>query len=309
MDRKKILYIFGAAWLSAVGLTWVLYTTTKAPKQDKMVSIVAATRDMSIGTRVAKADVKLTPMRATDLPKGSMTKVEDAIGRALVYPISSNEPLTSIRLTSQAGAEGIAAVIPRGFRAVSVPFTDASGASGLVQPKSRVDVLFTRGGGNAAEAMTVTVLEDIEVLSIGRSVEVPIAAAPGTKQPARPSNQTATLLVTPDQARKLELAKNQGKISMSLRNPLDSGTQLSQSAEKQQPATMDSIDPMLLAVMGKRGRKAPGRVGTAEWNALIGEDGAKAVAKPKPPAKPEPPKPRWVVDVFRGEKHTQELFQ
>lgn len=307
MDRKKILYIFGAAWLSAAVLTWVLYTTTKAPKQDKMVSIVAATRDMSIGTRVGKADVKLVPMRATDLPKGSLTKVDEAIGRAIVYPISANEPLTSIRLTSQAGAEGIASVIPRGFRAVSVPFTDASGASGLVQPKSRVDVLFTRSGGNASEAMTVTVLEDIEVLSIGRTVEVPIAAAPGTKQPARPANQTATLLVTPDQARKLELAKNQGKISMSLRNPLDSGTQLSQ-AERPQPATMDSIDPMLLAVMGKRGRKAAPRVGNADWNALIGEDGAKPVAKPKP-GKPEPPKPRWVVDVFRGEKHTQELFQ
>ncbi|MBM3735264.1 MAG: Flp pilus assembly protein CpaB [Acidobacteria bacterium] len=315
MDRKKILTIFGAAWLSAMVLTWVLYTATKAPKQDKMTNVVAAARDMSIGTRVAKADVKLVPVRATDTPKGALLKLEDAIGRTLVYPITASEPLTSIRLTSQTSPEGIAATIPRGLRAVSVPFTDATGASGLVGPKSRVDVLYTRTG-NAAEAMTVTVLEDVEVLSIGRTVEVPPAQAPGTKAAPRPTNQTATLLVSPDQSRKLELARNQGKISLILRNPLDSSTQTTQATtavpggERPSPATMDSIDPMLLAVMGKRGTKRGARTGmsNAEWNALIGEDGPKPPPKPKEEKK-EPPKPRVVVDVFRGEKHTQEMFQ
>jgi pilus assembly protein CpaB len=312
MDRQKMLYIFGAAWLSAALLTWFLYARTKAPKEEKTQPIVAFARDMSSGTKLTKQDLKLVPVRVTDIPKGAMTKLDEAIGRVLIYPVSANEPLTPVRVSAQVGQEGVASVIPRGYRAVSVPFTDSTGAAGLVQPRSRVDVLFTRSGGNAAEAMTVTVLEDVEVLSIGRSIDVQQVSAPGgaaTKAAPRPANQTATLLVTPDQARKLELAKNNGKISLALRNPLDSAANVT-AAEKPQPATMDSIDPALLAVLGKRGRRPGLRSSVSnpgEWNALIGEDGPKP--KKAAPKKEAPPKPRVVVDVFRGDKHTQELFQ
>jgi len=73
------------------------------------------------------------------------------------------------------------------------------------------------------EAVTAVLLQNITVMSLGRSTEVVIPGAPN--QPAAPSSsatRAATLLVTPDQAAKLEFARQQGKISLSLRNPLDS---------------------------------------------------------------------------------------
>jgi hypothetical protein len=46
------------------------------------------------------------------------------------------------------------------------------------------------------------------------------------------------------------------------------------------------------------------------WAALIAEDPAqKPPAPPKPVEKKEPPKPRAVIDVFRGDRHVQETFQ
>ena len=39
--------------------------------------------------------------------------------------------------------------------------------------------------------------------------------------PRAPQSPMVTLVLTPADAQKLELAKNQGKISLSLRNPLD----------------------------------------------------------------------------------------
>ena len=42
MDRKRIVLIFGAAWVSAALLTWFLYAATKAPHVEKMTSIVAS---------------------------------------------------------------------------------------------------------------------------------------------------------------------------------------------------------------------------------------------------------------------------
>ena len=61
--------------------------------------------------------------------------------------------------------------------------------------------------------------------------------------------QAATLLVTPEEAKKLELAKNQGKISLALRNPLDRST-----IEDDTPATAFDLDPMIATRMAARRR-------------------------------------------------------
>ncbi|MCC6538480.1 MAG: Flp pilus assembly protein CpaB [Bryobacterales bacterium] len=314
MDRQRLLTIFGAAWVSAALLTWFLYSRTAAPKQDKTVKVVAAARDLAAGEKIDKDKLKLITVAEKDVPRGAVLSMNELLGRAVLYPVSVGEPVSNSRVTSTTGAEGIAATIPQGMRAMSVPFTDATGASGLIQPRAHVDVLFTRTG-NAVEAMTVTVLENVDVLSIGLKTVVDPAPPPGTtaKTSVGSSNQnrTATLLVTPDQAQKLELARNQGKISLSLRNPIDSGTRSQAS-----PALMEEIDPLLLdrTMQGRRGavRPAPGAVRDPKaWAQLIGdENAAKLAAAAKPaPEKKEPPKPRVVVDVFRGDKHVQEMFQ
>ncbi len=91
----------------------------------------------------------------------------------------------------------------------------SSGVAGLIQPNSRVDVMFTRPG-SMAEAITSMILQNVKVLSIGRTV-----AIGQTLDPRAPKIPIVTLLLPPEDAQKLELAKNQGKISLTLRNPLD----------------------------------------------------------------------------------------
>lgn len=297
MDRQRLLMIFAAAWVSAALLTWFLYARTKAPKTEAMARIVAAARDLPAGTRIGKDDVRLVSVAQHDVPKGAVLRYEDIKDRALLVPVNSNEPITVSRLSSLAGAEGVAATIEPGKRAVSVAFTDASGASGLIQPRSRVDVLFTRSGGGLQEALTVTLLEDVPVLSVGRVTEV--KATDTASAAARSQNQTATLMVTPEDAKKLELAKNHGKISLALRNPLDRSRHQDAAA-----ATAEALDPFLLK--GPRRRlNSGGRVrDSKDWASLTGEE-----LPPKKEEKKEPPKPKVVVDVFRGDKHVQEVFQ
>ncbi len=290
--------IFGAAWLSAALLTWFLYAKTKAPHLDKTIKVVAAARDMGAGTRIRKADLKQIGFPEKDLPKTVLLDDKQAIERVLLFPVTANEPLTLAKLTSLSGADGLSATIEPGKRAVSVQITDATAAGGLIQPRSRVDVLFTRSG-SATEAITTVVLEDIVVLSIGRTTEV---AQPTDPRQPRPLQQAATLLVTPEEAKKLELAKNQGKISLALRNPLDRST-----IEDDTPATAFDLDPMIATRMAARRRPggAPNVRDDKVWANLVGLE----EEPPKKEVKKEPPKPRWVVDVYRGDKHVQETFQ
>lgn len=291
MDRQKALLIFIAAWISAGLLTWFLYATTRAPKTEKMIAIQAAARDMPAGTRLRATDLKPMRVPEKDVPRLALLDEKIALDRPLLFPVSAGEPLTSAKVASATGAEGLPATIEIGKRAISVPITDATGVAGLIQPRAHVDVLFTKPG-SVAEAVTSTILEDIVVLSIGRITESSSSATTAANPPAvRPQTQAATLLVTPEQARKLELAKNQGKISLALRNPLDRSTAMDQTA---------TTSEALYARTGKdlRSNKA--------WGQLIG---------PAPPPRPvamekkEPPRPRNIIDVYRGDKHVQEVFQ
>jgi pilus assembly protein CpaB len=288
MDRQKVVLIFVGAWISAALLTWFLYASTKAPRAEKTVSIQAAARDLPAGTRLRKIDLKTVRVPEADAPKLAILDEKLAIDRALLLPVTTNEPLTSAKVASAGGPEGLPALIDDGMRAIAVPINESSGVAGLIQPRAHVDVLFTRPG-SLSEAITTTIIEDVVVLAMGRTTEATSSATiPATGQAAAAvrTAQSATLLVNPEQARMIELAKNEGKVSLSLRNPLDESADGDTS-----PTTAISLGASV----------APKTV-------------VKAAPPPPPPPKiiiekQEPPKPKNVIDVFRGDKHSQEIFR
>ena len=307
MDRQRLAIIFGSAFLCAVMLTWFLYAKTQAPQRDKTVRIVAAARDLQTGAKLRRGDLKRVSVPEKDVPRGAVLDEKLALDRALLYPVNANEPFITSKLTSLTGAEGLPAIIEPGRRAVGISFTDSTGVAGLIQPRGRVDVLFTRTG-NFAEAITTTILEDVQVLAIGRYTE---AQSLDPKATNRPTTQVATLVVTPEEARKLELAKNNGKISLSLRNPLDR----TRSADGDENSTTAEVLDPAMYIRAARSRFPKGKLPPAltsalksnkDWAKLVGED--PEPPKPKPPEKKEPPKPRAVIDVYRGDKHVQEIF-
>lgn len=311
LDRQKVLMIFGGALLCAFLMSWFVYAKAAAPKTEKTVRVVAAARDMPAGTRVREADLKTITVAEKDIPKNAVTDPKLLVDRVLLFPMNANETVVNNKVSSQSGGEGLPSTIDVGKRAVSVPVTDSSGAGGLVQPRSHVDVLFTRTG-SMNEAVTTVLLENVVVLGIGRMTEVAVAGAPGTAAaPAASSTATraATLLVTPEQAAKLEFARQQGKISLALRNPLDTTVSEDQKAPVVTAADLN---------VGNGPRRGPGgRIGNLRdpnaWRNMTGRDPYPEGYTPPPPKpkveKKEPPKPKFVVDVYRGDKHVQEQFQ
>jgi pilus assembly protein CpaB len=309
MDRQKKFLLFGAAWVSALLLTWFYYSNAVAPKQEKTLRMVVATRDMPMGTLLKKSDLKLVNYPEKDVPKGSVFQMANAENRVLMVPLNTNEPVLQGKLSDTTTVEGVSSTIDRGKRAVSVQVTDVSGVAGLIQPGSHVDVLFTRPG-SMAEATTSTILQNLRVISTGRTVAVGQAV-----DPRAPKSPTVTLEMTPEETQKLELAKSEGKISLSLRNPLDSA----QTANPE-PVTTEVLDPMISARLARARRGRTTNLGKANledpkvWQELTGE---KKSADPRQAAaeeearrkKAELERPRIVVDVYRGDKHVQETFR
>jgi len=297
MDRQKKVLIFVGAWVSALILTWILYAKTVAPQEEKTAAVVVAARDMGAGTLLRANDVKTVRYPERAVPKGAVVDGANAVSRVLLTAVNMNEPIVQQKLSGTTTVEGISSTIEPGYRAVSVQITDATGVAGLIQPNSHVDVLFTRPG-TMAEATASTILSDVKVLSTGR-----LLPAGQTPDPRAPRSPVVTLVMTPADAQKLELAKNQGKISLTLRNPLDR----TPGAETG-PITTEVLDPEINArTAAARRARMGGKAGLADPR--VWEDLAAAKRKEEEARKKEPEKPRAVVDVYRGDKHVQEIFR
>ena len=180
--------------------------------------------------------------------------------------------------------------------------TDVTGVAGLIQPKSRVDVIFTRPG-RMDEASTSTILQNVQVLSTGRVAPSTLSAQAAAADARAPRAPVVTLLLTPDQAQVLELAKSEGKISLALRNPQDAAL-----VETGEPITPDVLDPTY-SQRTARGKRAPQPRRDTASDAAAWAKLAEFQKKQEPPLRKEPEKPRVVVDVFRGDKHLQEQFK
>jgi pilus assembly protein CpaB len=303
MDRNRTILILAAAWVSAGLLAWFVWANAIAPKTEPQTRVVVAGRDMMIGTLLREKDLRLVNIPTRTVPKGAVLQFADATSRVTLVPLFTNEPVIATKLSGTTSSEGIASTIDPGYRAVSVQITDVSGVAGLIQPNSRVDVLFTRPG-SMEEASTSTILQNVKVLSIGRlasSTQTAAAAAADLRAPRAP---VVTLLLQPEQAQMLELAKNEGKISLSLRNPQDIAL-----LDSTAPMTPEVLDPTYDArAAAARKKRAPQR-DTSNDAAAWAKLAALQKKQEEPPAKKEPEKPRAVVDVFRGDKHVQETFK
>src|SRR5262249_21582783 len=147
---------------------------------------------------------------------GIFLKPSDLVDRAVAVPIAASELVLNSKLAAKGSGDGLTALIEPGTRAISVQVNEISGVSGFIQPGTRVDVLFTRVFSNG-DAATATILKNVKVIAYGRQLDP--AAKVDPRDTSRPT--VATLLVSQEEAQKLVLAGQRGRIQLVLRNGSD----------------------------------------------------------------------------------------
>lgn len=218
--NRRLMTILSTAFMVAMACSYLVFRIVRdrlgAPNH-QVTRIVAAARDIKLGTVLAAADLTTIDISGA-VPKGAILKASDAIGRGVLSDLFLGEPILNNRLAAPGAGGGLAATIPNGMRACAVKVDDVVGVAGFVTPGMRVDVLISGnppGTTNTAQGSQVrTLLQNIQVLSAGTDIQ---RDAEGKPQRV----QVVNLLVTPPQAEALSLASNQTKIQLVLRNPLD----------------------------------------------------------------------------------------
>jgi pilus assembly protein CpaB len=216
MNRTRLMMI-GALALAA-GFLASVYVYRNLAKvggsSDSGVQVMVAANDLQVGARVEERDIRIITIPGSDLPPGAPRKKAEVIGRGVILPISKGEFILPTRLAGENAGNGLPALIPPGMRAVSVRVNEVVSVAGFVMPGTRVDVLLTGTPAGGGEEQTTTVLQNVEVLASGHTLE---RTSTGEAQ----NTAVITLKVTPDDAQRLTLASSQGHIQLALRNPLD----------------------------------------------------------------------------------------
>lgn len=198
-----------------------------APPPLATVDVLVAKTDLSRGQVIGDGDIgwqiwpadaaNPTFIRKSERPEA----INEFTGAIVRMSITSGQPLWDPAVVFTKGSGFMAAILPKGMRAVAMDVSAESGAGGFILPDDHVDVLLTRRDKTSEKVtgvekyVTESILRNVRVLAIDQSVE----EKNGQKVVV---GHTATLEVTPDQAETLALSRQLGSLSLALRSLVDS---------------------------------------------------------------------------------------
>jgi pilus assembly protein CpaB len=213
MTRRRILKLILVpvlVGLVAVSATYA-YLQRLAPPPAEEVRVVAAARAMPAGTVLTAADLVLTGVPPSLAGPEAVTDLAQAEGKVTLVPLVPGELVLRSKLVHPGSGPGLGGHLPPGYRAVTVAADEVRAVAWLLRPGDRVDVIATFPREVAGADKSRLLLEDIQVVAVGRSTGVASGNGPGGEV------RSVTLAVTPEQAIALTLAEETGRIRLALR--------------------------------------------------------------------------------------------
>lgn len=179
--------------------------------------VVVAAADLAVGTRLDKVMLKAVDWPETSIPEGHFSEVEKVIGEkppVVIKEIRKGEAVLEYKLSEHGARAGLTTRIPIDKRAITIAVNEVKGVAGFVLPGDRVDVMFTSNVDRTdKKPATRTLLQNIEVLGVDQI---------STDKDGEPKVVNAvTVLVTPEEGKKLTLGQTVGDLNLMLRNEGD----------------------------------------------------------------------------------------
>jgi len=292
MRNKRFFVVLAGALvfglLAAVSVNRYL-SNAQAFSKD-MTRVAVAKVAIPLGTKIVPEQVMMVQFPRESMPDGTFENADKLAGRVAVVNIAAREPITDSRLAPEGTAGGLSAVIPEGYRAMTVKVDDVVGISGFIMPGTLVDVVVVitpEDASRGAGPISKIVLQNIKVLANGQNIDKP------ENQRDVNSVKAVTLQVTPEQAEKLALASSEGRLQLVMRNSIDQGDEQTTGVNKQKLLGGEHAAPA----------PDPGSLKSEQPKSEIKSRPVRRVAvepEVKKPAAPAPP--RASVEVIEGAK-------
>jgi len=218
-NKRLIIALSGAVLCGLLGVMLITrYLSSVQAFAKDLGNVVVAKQEIPLGEKITAEHLTLAPIPNGSVPEGVFRSIDQVVGRVAIMPIGVRETITPNKLAPAGVGAGLSAVIPEGFRAMTVKVDDVVGVSGFIMPGSFVDVvaiIVPLQGADGKGPISKIVLQNIKVLASGTKIDSP-------ENQRQPSDVKAvTLQVTPEQAEKLVLASMEGKLQLVMRNYSD----------------------------------------------------------------------------------------
>ena len=198
--------------------TWLKDQTRASAAVQPTGTIVVAAESLAYGTAMTSDNVAEIPWYSNTLPEGAFAVKDDLLNsgrRVVLSPMKRGEAVLRSKVTGPGQRASLASLLDEGKRAVTVPVDDVRGVAGFVLPGDFVDIVIIADDGSPKrQSYSDILLEHVKVLAIDQ------VASEGEGQPT--VAKAVTVEVTKEQAQKILLATNIGKLSLILARPVES---------------------------------------------------------------------------------------
>ena len=260
MPAKTILT---ALFLVSLGVAVVVFLRAlpqrvNADPVTPKVEILVATTTLLPGTLLRTKDVawQSTPAaepgqiaRPSNVDHNAAGDLEhkvraEMLGGALRAGVTAGEPILRTMIVKPGDRDFLEAVLSPGARAIAIPVATGGASTGLLYPGDRVDVILTQSFKNDSpltyRSVSETVVESLRVLAVD-------AGGVKSGSPSNGFGRTVTLEVSPEQAEKINVATELGKLSLTLRSVSRTGGGFASSSPKTgvKPTWAGDVSPAL----------------------------------------------------------------
>lgn len=222
-ESTRIAILGGSLVLIVVAIFVVQSMTTEAPAPVEaaptplpapvveLIDCLVATEKIEPGTPLDPSRFKKETRPVVSNESNVVTSFDKLRGAYAASFIAAGQPLLMDYITNKAPVNEIQANILEGFRAVSVSVDDVSNVEGWVRAGAKVDVMLA---SEVAGKPVITLLaQNAKVLSTGK--------VDSGKGRGSGNSTTITVMVTVDEATKIQLASSSGVMSLALRGDED----------------------------------------------------------------------------------------
>ena len=193
----------------------------------EMITVPVAGVDLIAGRSLSIHDIAIHRMTREEFARTPyanlefMTDSRQIAGRMLREPVKKGEVFLTTSLYPEGMGPGVAEFLKPGQRAVTVSIENVGAVEGFARPGTLVDVLYRSTATDTVPEVTMTLLDRVEVLAVGKMSVPGHEVSVAGEQSGR---GTVTLAVNPDQAKALKVVEGRGELTLALRNPDDAAT-------------------------------------------------------------------------------------
>jgi pilus assembly protein CpaB len=197
----------------------VVAPVAEVAKPIDTTTVVVAKQALRFGMMLTINDLEEVQWPAKAVPTGAVKTVSEFLKgpekRVVIASMEANEPVLSSKVTGPGERATLSSVIAAGMTAISIPLNETQGIAGLVVPGDRVNVMLTKKL-EADQGYSDVVVPNVRVVAVDQVIDQ------RTEKPS--AIRSATLEVSPNDAKRLALAGTVGVLSLMLRKAGDNTT-------------------------------------------------------------------------------------